>query len=263
VSAKADDTTRIDWSDVAVRPSHLPDDLAANLEAMIEDGTLAKGARIPGERDLAASMGVSRASVRSALRDLELKGLVDRRPGRGTIITDNSERLREAGSLLGSLDSGQRDVLEVMDLRATIEPPIAARAASRATAADIRRLRAILGVAENATAVKDVVRLDEDFHRQISRATHNPLLERLIETTMTWMGPSRLTTLQTKRRVAASLAAHREVVEAIAARDPDAAAEAMARHIQQVNAVLADAANLPGNVGPARTGARTSGRARR
>ncbi|MCW3046782.1 MAG: GntR domain protein [Solirubrobacterales bacterium] len=262
MSAKAGDAIRIDWSNVAARPSHLPDDLAANLEAMIADGTLAKGARIPGERELAASMGVSRASVRSALRDLELKGLVDRRPGRGTIIT-NSERLREAGSLLGSLDSGQRDVLEVMDLRATIEPPIAARAAARATAADIRRLRAILGVAENTTAVKDVARLDEDFHRQISRATHNPLLERLLETTTTWMGPSRRTTVQTRRRVAASLAAHREVVEAIAAHDPDAAAAAMARHIQQVNAVLADAANLPGNVGPARVSARRSGAVRR
>jgi DNA-binding FadR family transcriptional regulator len=263
VSAKADDAIRIDWSTVAVRPTHLPDDLAANLEAMIADGTLAKGARIPGERELAASMGVSRASVRSALRDLELKGLVDRRPGRGTIITDNSERLREAGSLLGSLDSGQRDVLEVMDLRATIEPPIAARAAARATAADIRRLRAILEMAESTTAVNDVVRLDEDFHRQISRTTHNALLERLLETTTTWMAPSRGTTLQSRGRVAASLAAHREVVVAIAAHDPDAAAAAMARHIQQVNAALADAANLPGNVGPARVSARRSGRVRR
>jgi DNA-binding FadR family transcriptional regulator len=260
VSAKADDAIRIDWSNVAARPSHLPDDLAANLEAMIADGTLAQGARIPGERELAASMGVSRASIRSALRDLELKGLVDRRPGRGTIITDNSERRREAGSLLGSLDAEQRDVLEVMDLRAMIEPPIAARAAIRATTADIRRLRAILAAAENTTAVKDVVRLDEDFHRQIGRATHNPLLERLLETTTTWMGPSRRIPLQSRRRVAASLAAHREVVEAIAAHDPDAAAAAMALHIQQINAVLADAANLPGNVGPARVSARRSGR---
>jgi DNA-binding FadR family transcriptional regulator len=192
-----------------------------------------------------------------------LKGLVDRRPGRGTIITDNSERLREAGSLLGRLNPEQRDVLEVMDLRATIEPPIAARAAIRATASDIRRLREIVGVAESTTAVNDVVRLDEDFHRQISRATHNPLLERLLETTTAWMGPSRRSTLQSRRRVAASLAAHREVVEAIAAHDPDAAAAAMARHIQQVNAVLAEAANLPGNVGPARASARRSGRVRR
>jgi GntR family transcriptional regulator, transcriptional repressor for pyruvate dehydrogenase complex len=235
----------IDWGRVAVRPNNLPDGLAASLERMIADGTLAAGARIPAERELATRMGVSRASVRSALRDLELKGLIDRRPGRGTVVADHSARLREAGSLLGLLERTDRDLMEAMDLRATIEPPIAARAAVRATAADIRRLHEIIEAAAAAGSLKEFAELDEAFHRQLSRCTHNPLLERLMATSSDWIGPSRSSARLTRGRAASSLAAHREIAEAVAARDPDAAAEAMASHIERVNAVLAVAADLP------------------
>jgi GntR family transcriptional repressor for pyruvate dehydrogenase complex len=240
----------IEWSKLATRPTQVPDDLAANLEQMIVDGTLADGARIPAERDLAASMGVSRASVRAALRDLELKGLIDRRPGRGTIVTGDSQRTRDGGSLLGRLDRSERDLLEIMDLRATIEPPIAARAASRATAADVRLLHEILETMEAATTIEETIALDERFHRQISRASHNPLLVRLLEVSTEWMRLSRKNPLQSKARRAASIVAHRRILAAIGAHDPEAAEAAMAAHIEAVNERLA--ADLPRSVRPPR-----------
>jgi GntR family transcriptional repressor for pyruvate dehydrogenase complex len=252
VSTGSPEVPPIDWTVVAVRPSSLPDGLAASLERMIADGTLVVGARIPPERDLALQMGVSRASVRSALRDLELKGLIDRRPGRGTVVADRSTVLREAGSLLGHLGRSDRDLMEVMDLRATIEPPIAARAAVRATAADIKGLYEIIDATASSRSLKEFAELDEAFHRQLSRCTHNPLLERLMATTAGWIGPSRSSALLNRARAAASLAAHREIAEAVAARDPEAAAEAMADHIEQVNAAVAVAEHLPSAPGPVR-----------
>lgn len=240
----------IDWSRLASRPTHVPDDLSANLEQLIVDGDLGVGERIPAERDLAASLRVSRASVREALRDLELKGLIDRRPGRGTIVSGDSQRTRQGGSLLGRLSSSERDLLEVMDLRATIEPPIAARAASRATAAGVRGLREIVQAMEVASSAEETVELDERFHREISRASHNPLLIRLLEVTTEWMGPSRKATLQSADRRAASIVAHRRILAAIADHDPEAAEAAMAAHIESVNELLA--ANLPRSVRPPR-----------
>jgi GntR family transcriptional repressor for pyruvate dehydrogenase complex len=252
----------IEWGRLAARQTHLPDDLAASLEQMIADGRLAKGARIPAERDLAAAMGVSRASVRAALRELELKGLIDRRPGRGTIVTDNSARREVGNSLLGRLDPEDRDLLEVMDLRAAIEPPIAARAASRATAADVRRLREIADAADRAKTLEEIVDLDERFHQEISRTTHNPLLVRLLEVTTEWMGPSRRNPLQTAERRRASTSAHRAVLDAIGAHDPEAAAAAMARHIASVDELLT--ADIPGAATKPRPATkRRSGRAPR
>lgn len=217
---------------------------------MITDGRLARGARIPGERELAVSMSASRTTVRAALRDLELRGLIDRRRRRGTFVVDDVDRRLADGTLLGRLDRDERDLLEVMDLRATIEPPIAARAAGRATAGDVLQLVEILAAARAATKVEEVVALDEAFHRGISRASHNALLDRLLETTTAWMGPSRSLALQSARRVAASLAAHEAIVEAIRAHDPEAAATAMRRHIEAVNAEFARAAGIPEHMGP-------------
>jgi GntR family transcriptional repressor for pyruvate dehydrogenase complex len=249
-SADREPAGGIDWSRLARRPAHVPDDLSANLEQMIVDGELGRGDRLPAERELATSLRVSRASVREALRDLELKGLIDRRPGRGTIVSGDPQRTRQGGSLLGRLSSSERDLLEVMDLRATIEPPIAARAASRATPAGLRGLREIVEAMEGAATLEETVELDERFHREISRATHNPLLVRLLEVTTEWMGPSRKSTLQSEDRRAASIAAHRRILEAIGAHDPVDAEEAMAAHIESVNELLA--ARLPRSVRPPR-----------
>jgi GntR family transcriptional repressor for pyruvate dehydrogenase complex len=78
------------------------------------------------------------------------------------------------------------------------------------------------------------------------------LLERLMATATGWVGPSRSSALLNRGRAAASLAAHRKIAEAVAARDPEAAAEAMAGHIERVNAAVAVAEHLPSAPGPVR-----------
>lgn len=228
----------IDWSRLDVTPTSVSDGLSARLEQMILDGVLAPGGRLPSERELQSALGVSRVSIREALHALELKGLVDRRPGRGTIVVA-PDRSARTGTMLARLSAGERDLLEVMDFRAAIEPPIAARAAGRATANDVRALRDLIDQMESSADVAGTIALDEAFHAAIARAAHNPLLVALLETATEWMAASRGVALQSRRRRSESIAAHRRIVDAIAAGDPDTAGRAMADHIDGVNRLLA------------------------
>lgn len=229
----------VDWTALVTKPVHVSDNLSAKLEGMIVTGELSPGSRLPPEREFAARLGVSRASVREALRELELKGMIDRRPGRGTIVADATRSL-QTGSLLAVMSDMERTVSEVMDLRAALEPPIAGRAASRATPRDIERLASIHAAMRASRSASRTAELDVEFHHEIGRATHNPLLVKLVEVTSEWMAPSRNRPLQSRQRRGRSLAAHGEILDAIAAHDPDAAASAMSQHIADVNQLLVD-----------------------
>jgi GntR family transcriptional repressor for pyruvate dehydrogenase complex len=227
----------IDWSALPVGGRSVADDLVARLRRMIFDGELAPGAKLPPERELQAVLGVSRVSVRQALHQLELQGLVDRRPGRGTVVVapDRSDR---AVTLVARLTAADRDVRELMDLRAAIEPPIAALAAARATVADVRELRDLVEEMQRTSAVERVTELDEAFHAAIARATHNPLFAQLLDAIRDWLRATRGVGLQSARRRRESIAAHTRIVAAISARDADAAGAAMRKHIDAVNRLL-------------------------
>jgi DNA-binding FadR family transcriptional regulator len=203
------------------------------LEQMIHEGALAQDERLPPERELAQQLGVSRTSLREALHELELKGLIDRRPGRGTLVVGG-----RGDSLLGHMEAGERGLREVMDLRAAVEPPIAERAAKRATAHDLEVLRDLLGQMRAETSVARVAQLDIEFHATIARATHNPLLIKLMRFMTEEIDVGRRRRAHTRPRRERTIAAHEEIVARIAARDAAGAAAAMAAHIGQVNAEI-------------------------
>lgn len=216
--------------------------LAGELVRMIRDGSLVAGDRIPAERELAELVGMSRASVREALRELELRGMLDRRPGRGTVVVDAPRPDLDAG-LLGSVDTAGRMLREVMDLRAVVEPPITERAAARGTAVEVEALRVLVEDSEVAAhgGEKDYGRyvdLDVEFHLALARMTHNPFLGRLLEVTNEWMAPSRQSALQSTRRIEVSLAAHKKIYAAVADRDPDRASAAMREHLDQIQRLI-------------------------
>lgn len=232
----------IDWSTLSVRTSNVSEALSARLEQLILGGSILPGERLPPESDFAGLLGVSRASVREALHELALKGLIDRRPGRGTVVND-PHRTFLTGTLLGSMDDQQRTLLEVMDFREAIEPPIAARAAGRATPADLTRLQDVLRAMEGETSPAETAALDSKFHYLVARTTHNPLLVRLVELTTEWTLPSRTNALQSARRREVSLRGHRHVLEAITERDADGAMLAMSDHIRIIAALASQQAH--------------------
>lgn len=171
-----------DWQSFAVSGTRVSASLTATLQSLIDVGRLPPGSRLPPERELAEILGVSRGSVREAVHELALKGLVDRSPRRGTVVLDRSSGLI-VGSLLTRLSGEGRSMLEVMDLRAAIEPPIAARAAVRATRADIRRLAELIAAIDEGVPRSAAARLDAEFHAAVAAASHNQLLSRLHELT--------------------------------------------------------------------------------
>jgi DNA-binding FadR family transcriptional regulator len=227
----------IDWSTVRAQAVHVSEGLSQTLEQMIRDGVIVHEERLPPERELAQHLGVSRTSLREAFHELELKGLIDRRPGRGTIVIDPG--VSQVGtSLLGHMEGVERDLRNVMDLRAALEPPIAARAAQRATAGDIRRLRELLEAMRGERSRAVSAQLDVEFHDAIAQSTHNPHLVRLLRFASEWIDESRRAVAFDRRRRARSIAAHEEILAAIDARDSDRAMTAMQRHIEAVNELL-------------------------
>jgi GntR family transcriptional repressor for pyruvate dehydrogenase complex len=231
----------VDWSTLAGGQT-TGGRLAGEIVRMIREGSLVAGDRIPAERELAEVVGMSRASVREALRELELRGMLDRRRGRGTVVVEAPRPDLDAG-MLGSVDAAGRMLREVMDLRLVVEPPVTERAAARGTSVEVEALQALVDESEAAAHgdEKDYARyveLDVEFHLALARMTHNPFLGRLLEVTNEWMAPSRQSALVSTRRIEASLAAHTKICAAVADRDPDRASAAMREHLDQIQRLI-------------------------
>jgi GntR family transcriptional repressor for pyruvate dehydrogenase complex len=207
--------------------------LASTLERMIFDGRIEPGERIPSERALAEQLGYSRGSVREALRDLSQKGLVVRKPGAGTIVQgfDASPMGR---TIRAGLPVGNVELLQVMEVRACIEPPLAERAAIRATEQDVAQLYKIV---EDTRAVKngtDFATLDRSFHLAVAQYTYNPLLVSLLDKAQELAALSRSDKYLTPNRITTSAEEHQAIVEAIARRDAPGAFTAAAAHVASV-----------------------------
>src|SRR3954447_10093793 len=159
----------------------LPDQIAARLIDLITERRLKAGDRLPPERELAGSMGVSRSSLREALRALAMLGVAEMRHGDGTYLTSLSaeELMRPVGLVLALSDSG---VAELFEARKLVEPGLAALAAERIddeAAAEITRCaRASADTLADAEAF---MWNDIELHGLIARAAENAILSRLLE----------------------------------------------------------------------------------
>lgn len=209
------------------------DVLAEAIRSQIEDGSLGPGAKLPSEREIAEKYRLSRNTVREALRELEAVGLLHRRPGSGTYVSEEPLLAFGSSSLTGT-EAGD-PMNHVMDLRLVIEPGIAKRAAMRARG-QVNKLRAILDEAtEEADRPKPsnsiLRKLDLDFHAELARLSLNPLLTELLAMSNDLMAPSRADEFLTLERVRSSVTWHRRIFEAVLARDGDGAFDAMEEHL--------------------------------
>lgn len=213
------------------------DVLAGILREKILDGQLAPGSDLPNERDLGSQSGLSRASVREALRILEVEGLITTRTGRN----GGSEVLRPSIATIEKSFAifirGQRIRLEaVLEARAALEPPSARYAALHRTDADLEAIEACQQRIEQASDADDIgayVKANLDWHVQVVRASHNELLIAFISA----VSPSVLSVTDLEgfnsREVrTAVVRAHRRVMDAIRAGDGDAAERRMGRHVK-------------------------------
>lgn len=222
-----------------ISPVNVPkaaDVLAGILREKILKGELPEGADLPSERELGARSGLSRASVREALRILEGEGLISTRLGRngGSAVIRPSIAAIERS--VGIFIRGQGIRLEaVLEARAVIEPSSARLAALHRTDADLEDIEKCQTKLEQASAAGDIdayVRANLDWHVQVVRAGHNELLMAFISAVShSVYVATDLDGFNSAEVRNAVIQAHRRVAEAIRDRDGDAAERRMQRHV--------------------------------
>ncbi|GGO22015.1 GntR family transcriptional regulator [Microbispora rosea subsp. aerata] len=194
------------------------------IKQMIVSGELGPGDRLPKEADLAERLGLSRNSLREAVRALALINVLDVRQGDGTYVTSlQPHLLLEALSFV--VDFHRDDtVLQFLEVRRILEPAATAMAATNMPDEDVKRLRAILDELPAEPSVEELVANDLRFHRHIAAGSGNPVLCSLIDSLS---GPTTRARVWRGLTQSGALAGTREqhmmICEAIAARDPEVA----------------------------------------
>lgn len=212
------------------------------LEQALARGDYEPGQRLPSERELSEMFGVSRVSVREAIRSLEALGLVEVKHGKGTIATDPSQH---AGRDLSRWISANRgEVLELLRVRAALDELAAEEAAARHDADAIAAVReAHLAFAEAASTDRRerLAALDMAFHLAVAGAAGSELLRNLLRELHNHLAESRAVFFQPQARATASAREHAAIVRAIERGDGTAARRATRRHIASVRDVMESA----------------------
>ena len=216
-----------------IRRSKLYQGIVEQIETLLEKGQLRPGDQLPPERALADQFQVSRASVREALRTLELLGIVETRAGGGTFVRRVAPD--DLARPLQTLIARGHTLQDVIEFRGVVEPAVAALAATRVTPAQLDELRDIL-VAQQSKVAAGETYADEDtrFHELIGDAAGNELLTTMLGVIWDVLRTSREQWLLTNARAHASLEAHHRVYDALARHDAEAARQASAEHIRAV-----------------------------
>ena len=215
----------------AVESRRLYRQIADQIAQLIASGEFPAGSRLPAERELAVSLGVSRTSVREAIISLEMGGLVEVRVGTGIFVT------APAAQTTAARDAGPGP-FELLQARKLIEGEIAGVAASMAAQPDLEYLRqCVLRMEAQVDDFAAREAIDREFHLGIAKATGNGSLELVVEglwdqRAELWgrlqqHSHTRDLSLQTIRD-------HAAIAKAIASRDADGARSAMHRHITRV-----------------------------
>jgi GntR family transcriptional repressor for pyruvate dehydrogenase complex len=208
--------------------------IVEQLCAYIYNNEMEPGDRLPAERDLAAKLGVSRASLSQALVALEVQGVLSVRHGDGAILI---RRPTEEGSIRALREHADR-IPDIIEAREALEVKLAELAAARRTDAEMAAIDAAIATMEKEVeAGERGVLGDEMFHEAITSAAHSSLLAKLMHEIAGLIRETRIESLSQENRPRASLEGHRRIADAIRKQDSQAAARAMAEHIRMVSDV--------------------------
>jgi len=221
------------------------------LQQRIRSGELAPGDQLPSERDLMEFYGVGRPAVREALQELARSGIVEIAHGERARVVIPTAQL-----LMGQIAVGAQHLLRTQpnmlahmkEARVFLETGLARLAAERANADDVARLRQRLDEHRDALAEMDqFLARDMAFHREIATLSGNPIFPTLVEALFNWASEYYQSIVRAPGVEDLTLAEHQRIVEAIAAHDGDAAAQAMHDHLTRANALYRNiAAPAPG-----------------
>jgi GntR family transcriptional repressor for pyruvate dehydrogenase complex len=218
--------------------SKLSSRIVDQIRDLIARHRLKEGDRLPPEAELARLLGVSRPSLREALKTLAAVGLLEIRHGQGTFVTSgNVDRALDRAS--SSWFEGHGTGRHLMEMRQLLEPPAASWAAERATPEEraaltevVSRMQAVRP--DDPHLVEMLERLDTELHHRIAEATHNPLLVRVMQSLLDLLSESRKRSLRIPGQGLKSVKFHAAIARAIARRDARGAGRAMREHLEDV-----------------------------
>ncbi|WP_058234376.1 FadR/GntR family transcriptional regulator [Devriesea agamarum] len=222
------------------------DQAIAAIKQMIVDGTLKAGDRLPPEKELSETLGLSRNSLREAVKALELINVLDVRQGDGTYVTSLSlSLLLEAMSFVLDLHS-ETSAMELLAVRRILEPEAVALAAARISRADLTRLEHLVDSLVPESDIELLVDTDLSFHRIINEACGNPYLSSLLDGLANSTVRARLwNRLKQSNAVEKALDEHRAILDALHARRADLARTWACLHISGIELWLTQAARPP------------------
>jgi GntR family transcriptional repressor for pyruvate dehydrogenase complex len=210
------------------------DDVVLQVQNLIQEGSLRPGDRLPSERELAIQLGVSRNTLREALKALKLIGVLKVAQGGGTFVNENlnSNLVASITKFISLVEI--TEILNLLEARKTIEEATAFYAAERADSQDIDKMKKlIILMKDNYENVELFTKYDAQFHLQIACASKNPFLINLLkairepllrEMVKTRLGMPHFTALQD----------HEQILNFIRDKNAKASAEAMNFHLKKI-----------------------------
>lgn len=211
--------------------------VAEQIEKRILDGELRSGDRLPTERHLAEQFHVSRTAVREAMKILAQKGLVDMRPGRGTIVIDGANAaMQDSIDLVMKLRLGEvGGSNNLVEVREILEIEIAALAAARATEKEIAAMREAVKIMDESLDDADAfIAADNRFHEALAQATQNTLIFILVNSIVNLLSEQRKQIFDVEGGPQRGQIHHKRILESVIRRDPQAARDTMRSHLRQV-----------------------------
>lgn len=218
------------------------DEAIQRIKDMIISGELGPGDRLPPEKELSERLGLSRSSLREAVKALEVIRVLDVRRGDGTYVTSLEPRLLlEAMSFVVDLHT-DRSVLEIFAVRRLLEPAAAALAARLIRPEQAEELEAIMRAAGSDGSIEDLVQHDLEFHQAIVGACGNEYLSRLVESMSSATVRARIWRGITQQNaVDRTLSEHEAILSALVRHDSELTAALMLAHVAGVEDWLRDA----------------------
>ena len=205
------------------------------IRSLILDGHLAPGSKLPSEKELMRQFGVSRPTLREALRMMVGEGLLEVRPGRGTYVREPTSESAIRAEVVSLLLMSE-DVEEIQEVRKILEPEVAARLAENATEEDFADLNSILADMESAIdAGESVFEYAWAFHRRLPEAADNAAMAKIVDIIYEMIRASEQPLYDRYFDPHQELRDHRALVEVFKLRNPDEARAAMKAHLESVS----------------------------
>jgi len=216
-----------------IKRIRLSESIIKAIKEMIVEDKFEPGDKFYSENELTKKLQVSRASVREAIRILEVTGQVTVKHGKGVYITDgNADKFQP---FINWLRTHEHSITDIFEVNLIIEPKAAAYAAKKADSDDIRKIEEICTQFEfyaksNNTA--EMINYDRDFHRWLAKATKNSTLHALVESMTTSFPDGGISSLHTPGRIEKTIHEHRAILKAVKNRDKEGAEQTMIVHLE-------------------------------